>query len=253
MSRSRRPLAAVALMLALIAFPLGALASHQFSDVPDSNPFHVDIDALVDSGVTSGCGGGNYCPSAFVTREQMAAFLNRLGALQVGKTPVVNATKVDGLDSSQFARSDLAATGHVNCLGSDMGPHVSSQAYATSGAQRYLTAGIGYLSCNVSLPNGATVTALHASVTDLTTTGGVDCELTRGDAAGTPENLAATAYTGDIEVPGNTTLTTSAITNAVINNAIYGYFVRCYLTEATADLALNKVSVEYTVSGLPVE
>ncbi|HEX2766163.1 MAG TPA: S-layer homology domain-containing protein [Candidatus Limnocylindria bacterium] len=85
----------------LLAFPLGVLASHQFTDVPDSNPFHNDIDALVDSGVTSGCGGGKYCPSSNVTRGQMAAFLNRLGALGPGKTPVVNAAtsqKTDGWD-----------------------------------------------------------------------------------------------------------------------------------------------------------
>ncbi|HLE58875.1 MAG TPA: S-layer homology domain-containing protein, partial [Candidatus Limnocylindria bacterium] len=88
MPPTRRTVAALALGLALAAFPLGALASHQFGDVPDSNIYHADIDALADSGVTTGCGGGNFCPSAFVTREQMAAFMNRLGALAAGKTPV---------------------------------------------------------------------------------------------------------------------------------------------------------------------
>jgi len=92
-------------LTALLTLPLGVvLASHQFSDVPNSNPFHGDIDALVDSGVTAGCGNGKYCPKANVTREQMAAFLNRLGALAPGKPPVVNADKIDGLDSSAFSR-----------------------------------------------------------------------------------------------------------------------------------------------------
>ena len=89
--RRPRGVVLVAITAAMLAFPLGVLASHQFTDVPDSNPYHADIDALVDSGVTTGCGGGKYCPSANVTREQMAAFLNRLGALGPGKTPVVNA------------------------------------------------------------------------------------------------------------------------------------------------------------------
>ena len=61
----------------------------------------------------TGCGGGNFCPDAFVTRGQMAAFLNRLGALGPGKVPVANATKLDGLDSTQFINgtgsSDAAA------------------------------------------------------------------------------------------------------------------------------------------------
>lgn len=87
------------------------LANHQFSDVPNSNIYHADIDALVASGVTAGCGGNNFCPNASVTRGQMAAFLNRLGALGPGKTPVVNADRLDGLESTSFERSTAVLTG----------------------------------------------------------------------------------------------------------------------------------------------
>ena len=101
--RPSRPILLTILVTALLALPMGiVLASHQFSDVPNSNPFHADIDALVDAGVTAGCGGGRYCPKANVTREQMAAFLNRLGALSPGETPVVNADKIDGINSSSL-------------------------------------------------------------------------------------------------------------------------------------------------------
>lgn len=72
-----RRLLVIGLALALM-IPTGVvLASHQFGDVPDSNPFHTDIGALADSGVTAGCGNGNYCPSGNVTREQMAGYLAR--------------------------------------------------------------------------------------------------------------------------------------------------------------------------------
>ena len=91
-----------ALLGAAIASPLGVIASHQFTDVPNSNTFHDDIDAIRDAGVTTGCALNLYCPKDFVTREQMAAFLNRLGALGPGKSPVVNADKVDGQDASDF-------------------------------------------------------------------------------------------------------------------------------------------------------
>ena len=74
-----------------IASPLTVVAGHLFADVPNSNPFHADIDALADSGVTQGCGGANYCPKDYVTREQMAAFMNRLGSLDGNANPVVNA------------------------------------------------------------------------------------------------------------------------------------------------------------------
>jgi hypothetical protein len=108
--------AAVALTIATIAIgvPLGvSLASHQFSDVPNSNIFHADIDAIAASGVTTGCGGGRYCPSDFVTREQMAAFMNRLGALGPGKIPVVNADRLDGLHASQLVRAAAATAGNL--------------------------------------------------------------------------------------------------------------------------------------------
>lgn len=46
-----------------------------FADVPCSSPFAPWVDALARRGVTAGCGGGNYCPAATVTRGQMAVFL----------------------------------------------------------------------------------------------------------------------------------------------------------------------------------
>lgn len=98
-----------ALLGAAVAFPLGAIASHQFTDVPNTNTFHADIDAIRDAGVTTGCAAGKYCPKDFVTREQMAAFLNRLGALGPDKTPVVNADKVDGHDEVLVAE-DIVQT-----------------------------------------------------------------------------------------------------------------------------------------------
>ncbi len=46
-----------------------------FLDVP-ANAFAADwIEELSSLGVTAGCGGGNYCPDATVTRAQMAVFL----------------------------------------------------------------------------------------------------------------------------------------------------------------------------------
>ena len=53
-----------------------------FLDVDSSNIFHDDVEAIVRAGITAGCGGGNYCVAAAVTRAQMAVFLlkAKLGA-----------------------------------------------------------------------------------------------------------------------------------------------------------------------------
>ena len=51
--------------------------SSPFSDVSSSSFFCKYIKRLSELAITTGCGGGNYCPKANVTREQMAAFLVR--------------------------------------------------------------------------------------------------------------------------------------------------------------------------------
>lgn len=52
-----------------------APATATFSDVPVGAFAFQHIEALVASGITAGCGGGNYCPNNYVTRAQMAVFL----------------------------------------------------------------------------------------------------------------------------------------------------------------------------------
>lgn len=52
-------------------------ATGVFLDVPVSDPFAKWIEQLAAEGVTSGCGGGNFCPAGNVTRDQMAVFLSR--------------------------------------------------------------------------------------------------------------------------------------------------------------------------------
>ena len=52
-----------------------ACGTPRFSDVPASSPFCRWIEELERRGIVSGCGGGNYCPTAPVTREAMAVFV----------------------------------------------------------------------------------------------------------------------------------------------------------------------------------
>jgi hypothetical protein len=55
--------------------PACVAGSELFADVPASNGFCRWIEELARRGVVTGCGGGNYCPGAPVTREQMSVFL----------------------------------------------------------------------------------------------------------------------------------------------------------------------------------
>jgi hypothetical protein len=47
-----------------------------FLDVPETSAFCPWIEELARRGIVGGCGGGNYCPTASVTREQMGVFIS---------------------------------------------------------------------------------------------------------------------------------------------------------------------------------
>ena len=53
-----------------------------FNDVPTGHPFFQFVEALAASGITAGCGGGDFCPNAPLTRGQMAVFLAKALGLQ---------------------------------------------------------------------------------------------------------------------------------------------------------------------------
>ncbi len=57
--------------------PAACGATPMFADVPASSPFCRWIEELARRGVVAGCGGGNYCPTSAVSREQMAVFVLR--------------------------------------------------------------------------------------------------------------------------------------------------------------------------------
>lgn len=52
-------------------------SSSPFADVPTTSVFCGHIKRLQERRITLGCGNGIYCPTALVTRDQMAAFLAR--------------------------------------------------------------------------------------------------------------------------------------------------------------------------------
>lgn len=80
--RFKMALAMIALgILLLVAVPTVMAISPQaiapFNDVPPGHQFYDDIMAIGGAGITTSCGGGNYCPDDYVTRKAMAAFMHR--------------------------------------------------------------------------------------------------------------------------------------------------------------------------------
>ena len=67
----------LAVVLVLLGAPAVVLASHVWNDVATDNSFHTDTAAVGLAGISTGCGGGDFCPNENVTRAQEAAFMHR--------------------------------------------------------------------------------------------------------------------------------------------------------------------------------
>jgi hypothetical protein len=59
-----------------------------FSDVPPGDPFCRHVHYIYETGVTTGCEAGKYCPTPNVTRAQMALFVARALARSDAAVPV---------------------------------------------------------------------------------------------------------------------------------------------------------------------
>lgn len=65
------------IMRALGEFNPPTPPTQRFGDVPPTSQFYNFVERMAALNITMGCGGGNYCPTSPVLREQMAAFLVR--------------------------------------------------------------------------------------------------------------------------------------------------------------------------------
>jgi hypothetical protein len=106
--------------------PLACSPPNVFIDVPETSPFCRFIEELANRGVVAGCGPGQFCPTASITREQMAIFVLR--TLDPVLNPPACGTPsmfADVPASSPFCRwiEELARRGVVTgCGGGDYCP-----------------------------------------------------------------------------------------------------------------------------------
>lgn len=88
-----------------------------FGDVP-ANAFAANfIEQLAAEGITSGCGGGNYCPDASVTRAQMAIFLLRGEHGSAFIPPTASGTVFTDVPAGSFAADFIEQLAAENITG----------------------------------------------------------------------------------------------------------------------------------------
>ena len=98
-----------------------------FADVPADGFAAAWIEQLAAEGITGGCGGGNYCPNAPVTRAQMAVFLVKAMYGTAYTPPDATGGIFTDVPADGFAAAfieQLAADGvTVGCGGGDFCPN----------------------------------------------------------------------------------------------------------------------------------
>jgi hypothetical protein len=203
------------------AFVGGAFASHIFSDVPTGAYYHDDVSWLVARGITSGCGGGKYCPNDAVTRGQMAKFLHLL--------------------------STRSRVGHFSCDAYGFQPASSTQSFSigTSGASSN-----GSMWCPVQIPDGATIQKLSVAFID-NNAADEGCTLYRQDILSSLGSYGAMASVATTGTPSATRISTSSVTSGLVDNNYYSYAIICAFGAESPTLTMLGATIEYTYQGIP--
>jgi hypothetical protein len=92
--RVRFPYLVAAAVVVALLVPVVSWANHDFNDVPTSSPFHDEISWMADTNITTGFPGDLFKPGEPVSRQAMAAFMQRLYDIQAGLEN--NVTGTDG-------------------------------------------------------------------------------------------------------------------------------------------------------------
>jgi len=153
----------------------------------------------------------------------------------------------------RWVRKTAVQTGYFSCAGTAWESVLEGTTFETSGSLKYRTGGTtpAIFRCSAQLPHGATVQAVGFSVKDSDAINDVTCSLWRTDMTTTigtdPPEMAVAATT---DTPGDVQISDSSVTDAVIDNALYSYFLQCDDPGSTANAGVYGANIEYTVSGL---
>ena len=121
-----------------------ACGTPMFADVPASSAYCPYIEELARRGVVAGCGGGNYCPTATVSREAMAVFVIRTESPVVPPACVPPNVYGDVPETSPFCRwiEELASRGPILGCGTP-GNYCPTASVTREQMANFITVGFG--------------------------------------------------------------------------------------------------------------
>jgi hypothetical protein len=151
---------------------------------------------------------------------------------------------------ARYVQESEMFTGSFSCPGHQFQEDKSSYGFDDANGYVYATSG-GIFTCNASLPDGATIAAVHFSVFDSSASFYVSGFLTRLDLAsnlGQGATLASVLSDGG-SAPGRIRLSDTTIENPVVDNGNFAYALRMSTDGTNLTAGLYGATVEYTVTG----
>ncbi len=159
----RTILAAACISSVLLSVPVFAAPCDGFADVDSNSTFCSAVRYIKDKGITLGCTGSTYCPNDFVTRLQMAAFLQRAGKGGTHNTLGDYTTSVGGGDyNTVTAQYGTIAGGYLNTTTAEADYAVVSG--GTSNVANDVYASVGGGTGNQALAQYSTVAGGYQNV-----------------------------------------------------------------------------------------
>jgi hypothetical protein len=166
----------------------------------------------------------------------------------IAKAP--DSSRLGGKLPSAYVLGSKVSTRTFSCGGSTMTPDSDAVVYVTEAT--LVESHDGVFRCNVALPDGAVITKATAAVHDSDTVGTITCAMARNRVDVPTFNPDAVAQLGTaIAGSNNTVLSTSTISNGLVNNAKYVYRLSCAMNggvDSADSLGVYGGTVRYTVS-----
>jgi hypothetical protein len=210
---------------------------------------------LAATGSPAGTVDGFHAVGCSATQHQRSGKLvatcksnGRLPNNIIAKAP--DSSRLGGKPPSAYLLGIKVSTRTFSCGGSTMTPDSNGITYVTEGTR--VESHNGVFRCNVALPDGAVITKATAAVHDADSAGTITCAVARNRIdvpTFTPDAIAQLGTA--IASSNDTVLSTTTISNGVVNNARYVYRLSCAMgggVDAADSLGVYGGSVTYTIT-----
>ena len=203
-------------------------------------------------GVRGDSANGNGIAGLTTTASGVLGYATGATGINYGVYGATNSPSGYGVYSNgnAYVEGNLAwtpITSYISLPGAAFHPSASFYLFANSGSSLFPqdASSSSYLA-HVQLPHNAVVTKLSYSYSDSNVNENSSVSLYRTVPTGSETEMATVFSVGQSGVPA--TLSDSTISDATVNNNLYGYYIWANFPNPSVDFVLYNVTIEYTIN-----